>query len=144
MKRVATILTSLALCGSILTIATPAMANNYENTSFSFTFAADGTDYAIKPRAKQDSSASYMKNNSTNSIDVSVFVAGTSSATKYSALTPNLCSDKFSIKKGTYKYMSNTVRKKGYKYAYLVIGSHINKTSKVSGKWSPDNVREIQ
>lgn len=122
MKKPVAILSSILLAGSIaMTGAIPAMANdnarnNHTNRNFSFSFAADGTDYAIAPREKQDSSKAYVKNKASgSSIDVDVFVCGTANVNKYSGIDPNRCSSRYSVKAGNYQYMSNTVYGK-YKY----------------------------
>ena len=131
-------LVTVILAGSLFGEAKQVYANNYKDRGFSFSYYADGTDQSISPRAKQDNTASYMKNNA-SSTDLMVCVAGTNSISKYPGINPNRCSGVCLIQKGSYRYMSNNVHGR-YKYAYLVMGSDDKRTHTVSGKWSPDNI----
>lgn len=126
------------LAGSLFGGAKQVYANNHGDTTFSFSYYADGTDYAISPRPKQDNTASYMKNNA-SSINLMVSVAGTNSKYGNTGINPNRCSGVCLIPKGSYRYMSNNVYGR-YKYAYLVMGADDKRTHTVSGKWSPDNI----
>ncbi len=55
-------------------------------------------------------------------------------------ISPNWCSDDYFVKPGKYKYISNKVYQKKYKYAYLIMGKDDKKRHEVKGKWSPDNI----
>ena len=137
-QKIVLALIAVLLAGSLTGGIKQVYANNYKDTTFSFSYYADGTDQAISPRTKQDNTASYMKNNA-SSTDLMVSVAGTNSSSKYSGINPNRCSGVCLIPKGSYRYMSNNVYG-NYTYAYLVMGADDKRTHTVSGKWSPDNI----
>lgn len=137
-KKLTAILSAVLFAGTLANGAVTASANNYENTTFSFYYQADGTDTSIRPREKMDNTASYVKLNS-SSTDLMVCVAGTNSGNGNNAINPNRCSNVVYVARGDYKYLSNTVYG-NYKYAYLVMGSGIGGTQWVSGEWSPDNI----
>lgn len=119
----------------------PALANNHTNTTFDFNkYNADGTDIAFNARAKKDSSASYVKLKTTTGATLSISIAGTNNKSQISGINPKRCSSVVRIKPGSYKYITNTVHQRNYKYAYIVAGSHVNKKINIHGEWSPDNI----
>ncbi len=129
------LLMATSLCGETVRV----FANNYKDTTFSIEYYADGSDYPIEPREKQDNTASYIKSYASNPA-LLVCVAGTNNANSYTAIDPNRCSSIISVPSGSYRYISNTVYG-NYSYAYLVIGTEqTNQTYTISGKWSPDNI----
>ena len=138
-KKISLFLCCLLMIKSFGTEVAKVYANNYTDTTFSFSYYADGSDTAISPREKQDNTASYIKNNA-SSPSLLVCVAGTNSASSYSGINPNRCSSIVSVSSGSYKYISNTVYG-NYTYAYLTLGTaQTNQTYTISGKWSPDNI----
>lgn len=138
-KKILVFLSCLLIAMSIGGESVRTYANNYKDTTFSFQYYADGGDVPISPRAKQDNTASYIKNNAT-SPELLVCVAGTNKMSSYTGVDPNRCSAIVVVPSGSYKYISNTVYG-NYSYAYLVLGTaQTEKTYTISGKWSPDNI----
>ena len=116
------------------------LANNYTDTSFGYSFNGDGSDIGTSMRAKQDSSASYVFNNATNSATITVAVAGSKTYSSVSpALGPNdYKSSYYVVKTGNRKYITNSMYPT-CKYAFLVLSTYDGRAHYISGKWSPDN-----
>jgi hypothetical protein len=132
------LLSALMIC-TYLQFDMTAQANNHTDTTFSFSYIADGTDAAVAPRSKTDNTASYVKSNK-GIIGFTSFVAGTSNAGNYSAIAPNACSSRVYVPSGSYRYISNNVYGR-YAYAYLVQSvSQDNRAHRLAGRWSPDNI----
>jgi len=138
-RKYVSIFCALLLVGTLANVKI-AYANNYQNASFSFKYLADETNIPLKPRIKEDKTASYVKLNS-DSIGVKVFVAGTNDTNECSAAYQNKCLRIAFAPKGRYTYISNTVYGK-YKYAYLLMKSDMGGAHWVKGQWSSDNISD--
>lgn len=138
-KKLGLFLCCLLMAASFCTETARVYANNYKDTGFEFEYYADGSDYPIGARTKEDTTASYIKSYASNP-DLLVCVAGTNNVNSNTAINPNRCSSIVSVPSGSYRYISNTVYG-NYTYAYLVIGTaQTNTMYTISGKWSPDNI----
>lgn len=136
-KKLVTMFSAFLLASTLANVGV-AYANNYENKKFQFQYTATGSDTSITPEKKEDETASYVKLTST-SIDMMVYVEGTNNKNVNPPTFDRACSNVVLVKKGDYKYISNTVHDK-YQYAYLAMGSDIGGTHLVKGEWSPDNI----
>ena len=114
-------------------------ANNYTDKVFNFSFIADGSDIAPEtPRQKCDNTASYVKSNA-NSERFSVWFGGTNGNSS-SAMTSNIVSNFEIMQPGTYRYISNSAYGRFKKVFPIFTVGQDNRTHRLSGKWSPDNI----
>lgn len=112
-----------------------ASANNYKDTSFSYTYNGDGSDLITSARAKKDSSASYVNNNGSKTTTMTVAVGAVDSKGGCRGSR----SSYYVVNKGNRKYMPNKVYQNGYRKACLLMGTTNGKKHNLSGVWSPDN-----
>lgn len=122
-----------------VTGALQANANNWQDTSFTFSFS-NGQKYTAV-RAKQDTSKLYMKVNSiTSGTSYTAHAVGCAST---STSTYVDCSRGYSYKfssAGQSYYMTSWVYENGYRYARIAGSPNYAYAFSASGVWSPDNL----
>ena len=132
-------LASVIALGSFSSV-NPVLANNYTDTAFGYNYSGDGTDMSTPTRSKQDSSATYVFNNASNSANINVYVVGTNtySTDPTSIIQYGYYTSPVVLKTGYRKYIKNSIHPT-YKYAYLCMSTQDGRAHYISGKWSPDN-----
>lgn len=123
-------------------VANVALANNYTDTTFGYSYNGDGSDITTDMRAKQDSSATYIFNNATNSHSISVAVTGAKTYSSNPSFMPSgYISSYYTVKVGNRKYITTGSNLyPTYSYAYLLMATSDHTANYISGKWSPDNI----
>lgn len=123
-------------------MASIALANNYTDTPFGYSYNGDGSDITTVMRAKLDSSATYVFNNATNSHSVSVAVTGAKTYSSSPSFMPSgYISTYYTVSVGNRKYITTGSNLyPTYSYAYLLMATSDHTENYISGKWSPDNI----
>lgn len=103
---------------------------NYTDTSFAKKYNGDGSDYYTSSRAKQNTTASYVNNNGSDTHQITAAVSNGSY---------KICSSYYTIKAGNRKYIKNQVYQKGGRSARIAMAPSSGKKVMMRGVWSPDN-----
>lgn len=130
------------MCLTILSATvTNVFANNSADVAFSVPYSGDGSDVAIKARAKKDNTFTYVKLNSGAKFQFAAQAKKGINAgdygdpfcydysTSWHTLTPGKCD-----------YFKNKAHKLGYSATYLSMSSSDHKKHTYEGVWSPDNI----
>ena len=136
-KKVAGVTLAAGLVVGSLSLAVPAMANNYQDTNFAFSF--NNKMQYTAPRLKQDTSKLYMKCDKI-SVKGATYTAHAIGTNKTSEIGSD-CSrgNAYVFKQGTKTYLTSWVHENGYKYARIGASPNYAYKFTASGVWSPDN-----
>ena len=136
-------LVMLTLC-VVMAYVTTVQANNYTDTTWSFSVSNLSATHTTSAREKEDTSKVYIKNLASSAQFVAVSIMGSSSKSGYyEDCTYNssgvVVTQPYDIAAGTYKYMSSTVYEKCGTGAYAKLSMTAYYTGNYNGLWSPDN-----
>lgn len=136
-------LVMLTLC-VVMAYVTTVQANNYTDTTWSFSVSNSTATHITSARKKEDTSKVYIKNLASSDNTVSVSILGSASKNgEYDNYTFNTGSTirltPYEIAPGTYKYMSSEVHEKCGEGAYAKLSITAYYTGNYNGLWSPDN-----
>ena len=137
MKKLSAVLLAATISLGTIGGAVPVLANNYTDTSFSFTYG-NSMKYT-SARTKMDTSKLYMKCNSVSKSGASytAHAIGTNSS---SSIGTN-CSRGYTYNfgAGTTYYMTSWVKENGYSMARIGASPNYSYGFSARGVWSPDN-----
>ena len=141
MRRIKKVLGTVLLSAMVFSVAGNAsvLANNWEDTNFSFTF--NNAQKYTAARKKEDTSKMYMKCNSiTANRSYTAHAIGCKTASSSDRVD---CSRGYAYtfnSAGQHYYMTNFVKENGYNYARIAANPNYANQFSASGVWSPDNV----
>lgn len=135
--------TFYALVGAVAVLAgslSPISANNWEDTAWEFHYNGDGSDVATEARNKEDNTYSYVRNDSTVTINAACgakkgLVDGDAGVPMSATYTTSY----YQVAAGQKKYFPNDAHKKGYATTFLITSSADHGAHYIHGYWSPDN-----
>ena len=113
-------------------MAMPASASNYKNTTWGFTIAPDSTVYTTPLREKTDASGTYVH-----------YRIGTKDYLSCDVLNSendSMCKKTGGIDKGEEGLIAQYVYERGFRWAKLKLVSPTNTDGGANGDWSPDSV----
>lgn len=143
MRKIKKILGTVLLSAMVFSVAgnTSVLANNWNDTGFSFAF--NNAQKYTPIRKKTDTSKMYMKCKSiAQNASYTAHAVGCKTA---NATTLVDCSKGYTYtfkKAGQYYYITNWVKEKGYGYASVACSPNYGYKFSASGVWSPDNVNK--
>ena len=136
-------LVMLTLC-VVMAYVTTVQANNYTDTTWSFSVTNSTATHITPARTKKDTSKVYIKNlaSSDNTVHVSIYGRKDTDVgfTNYTYNTSGVATlQPYTVAPNTYKYMSSQVYEKCKPNAYARLSITAYYTGNYNGLWSPDN-----
>lgn len=115
-------------------------ANNSDDKAFSVSYSGDGSDFAIKARAKEDNTYTYVRLDSGAKFQFAAQAKHGINAGDYGdPFTCGYSTDWHTLGAGKRTYIPNKAHAKGYSATYLSMSSTDHKAHTYKGVWSPDN-----
>lgn len=116
-------------------------ANNSTDTAFTVPYSGDGSDFAIKARAKKDNTYTYVKLNSGAKFQFAAQAKKGIKAGDYGdPFGYDYSTSWHTLSAGKCDYFKNKAHKLGYSATYLSMSSSDHKKHTYKGVWSPDNM----
>lgn len=116
-------------------------ANNNKDSAFTVPYSGDGSDFAIRARAKKDNTYTYVKLNSGAKFQCwAEAKRGINDGDMGDPFSYEYSTSRHTLSPGKCMYFPNAAHKKGFKATYLAISSSDHGKHTYKGVWSPDNL----